>query len=108
MQKIFNHLLIPVSTCDLDRKAVEKAAAFANQMGCHLHIICMPPETLIQRKPFNIFKGTSRSELIRQVQNLDHLENSCRQLMGNGLKLRIIFREKSPVSALRQYQEAHN
>lgn len=109
MQKLFNHLVIPVSIQDLDRKVIEKAAAFANQVGCHLHIICLASGHTSQPRIFTFFRGTSRADLISQSQQTAKLEASSRELMNNGLKLRIIFREKgSVISTLRQYHEANN
>ena len=97
MQKIFNKVMIPVSGMDLDRDAVGKAAAFANQMDCHLHVLCIQPSLKFQ---FNKNKNLP--------VDTEELENNCRDLMKQGLKLRIVLCEKGSVSVLRQYQELNN
>jgi hypothetical protein len=108
VQKIFNQILLPVTVPDLNSGAIEKAAAFANQMQCHLHVLCITVPSRPDPNWIRFIKPAARrthSILPSQVGSL--IEHGP-HLMGKGLKFITSFKEDNIVQAIRAYTRMHN
>jgi len=102
MERMFNHLLLPVSAKDLSKESFIKAIEFANQLQCHLHIICIMDNSYVWwAKGLKVLKITI-SELLTDINT----ELSGK--MKEGLRLRISIKENEITEAVKSYLNEEN
>ena len=108
VQKIFNQILLPVTASDLNSDAVEKAAAFANQMQCHLHVLCITDPSRPDSNWIRFIKPASRRRNSNLPSQVGSLVEHGQHLMGKGLKFITSVKEDHIIQAIRSYTLMHN
>lgn len=107
MQKIFNHILVPVHSSRKSDAGISKAIEFANQMGCHLHLLYInePPRFNWWHRLF--YNGRKRFHSNRQVR-LFELREQYHKHMKPGLRLFASLQEGNMERSVAEYAELYS
>jgi hypothetical protein len=108
VQKVFNQVLLPVLAPDLSLETVEKAIAFANQMQCHLHILCITGQQNRHGSFFQRLNNSFKKPVFISGYELAQLEETCQAKMSKGLKLITASKETRLLAAIRSYISSHS
>ncbi|HEX2630044.1 MAG TPA: universal stress protein [Chitinophagaceae bacterium] len=107
MQKIFNHILVPVHSSRKSGAGISKAIEFANQMGCHLHLLYInePPRFHWWHKLF--YNTNKRLHANGQVR-LFELREQYYKHMKPGLRLFASLQEGDMERSIAEYAEMYS
>jgi nucleotide-binding universal stress UspA family protein len=107
MQKIFNHILVPVHFSRKSDTGIHKAIEFANQMGCHLHLLYVDEPSRLDwwRRLFHTEKKRPLAE--KQVRLFELREQYHRQ-MKPGLRLFASLQEGNMERSVAEYAELYS
>jgi nucleotide-binding universal stress UspA family protein len=87
MQKLFNHILVPVDQNNDSRLVIDKAVQVANLFDCDIHLLSV--QAPLMSIPFvyegNLTGSASTEALEESERKLKELADQCRPLLANGL-----------------------
>lgn len=107
MQKIFNHILVPVYFNRKSDAGIEKAVAFANQMECHLHLLYITG-TVKYSWLHRLFSGRrAKTDPAKQVR-LFELREKYHKQMKQGLRLFASLQQGSMERSVAEYAQYYN
>jgi nucleotide-binding universal stress UspA family protein len=107
MQKIFNHILVPVHSSRKSDSGISKAIEFANQMGCHLHLLYINEP---QRFHWwhRLFYNRRKQFHVKGQVRLFELREQYHKKMKPGLRLFASLQEGNMERSVAEYAELYN
>jgi hypothetical protein len=107
MQKIFNHILVPVHFNRKSDAGIENAISFANEMECHLHLLYVSvPEK--NGWLHRLFGGRqAKADPAKQVR-LFELREKYHKQMKAGLRLFATLQQGDMEGSIAGYAEVYN
>lgn len=107
MQKIFNHILVPVHSSRKSDAGISKAIEFANQMGCHLHLLYInePPRFYWWHR---LLRDRSKQFDAKRQVRLFELRERYHKHMKPGLRLFASLQEGNMERSIAEYAELYS
>src|SRR5688572_22416918 len=107
MQKIFNHILVPVHSSRKSDSGISKAIEFANQMGCHLHLLYIN-EPLRFHWWHRLFYNRRKKLPTKEQVRLFELRGQYHTQMKPGLRLFASLQEGNMERSVAEYAELYS
>jgi hypothetical protein len=100
MQKIFNNILVPVAIGRKTEQTIETAIAFANRLGCNLHLLFIEKKSL-----FPLFEKSKNNAATKA--RIHELREQFAPDMKDDLRLFTAFQNKGMQNAVMRYAQLY-
>jgi hypothetical protein len=109
MQKMFHHILVPVTFNKKTDIIIKKAIAFANQLDCHLHLLHINQQSFLATIHNFLSDKETRGRVDATKQfRMFALQKKYQGQMKDGLKLFTAFQKGSREELIEKYAETQS